>query len=49
MANHPRRTGEAYLNQYLEAKFINNNPVPKGVSFAELKEFFQSLHEVERH
>jgi len=49
MANHPRRTGEAYLNQYLEAKFINNNPVPKGVSFTELKEFFQSLHEIERH
>ena len=49
MANHPRRTGEAYLNQYLEAKFIHNNPVPKGVSFTEIKEFFHSLQVVERH
>ena len=49
MANHPRRTGEAYLNQYLEAKFINKNPVPKGVSLTELREFFQSLYDVEKH
>ena len=48
MANHPRRTGEAYLNQYLEAKFIENNPVPKGVSFTELRDWFQSLQDVER-
>lgn len=48
MANHPRRTGEAYINQYLEAKFIDNNPVPKGVSFTEMKKFFQSLQELER-
>lgn len=49
LANHPRRSGEAYLNQYLEAKFINNNPVPKGVSFTDLRKFYQSLQEVERH
>ncbi len=42
ISNHPRKTGEAYINQYLEAKFINNNPVPKGISFTELKKFFQS-------
>ncbi|MFW9988894.1 MAG: hypothetical protein ACFFC3_09585 [Candidatus Odinarchaeota archaeon] len=49
IANHPRRTGEAYLNQYLEAKFIDNNPIPRGVSFPELQKFFQTLQEVERH
>ena len=49
LANHPRRSGEAYLNQYLEAKFINNNPVPKRVSFTDLRKFYQSLQEVERH
>jgi hypothetical protein len=28
IANHPRRTLEAYANQYLEAKFIENTPPP---------------------
>ena len=32
LANHPRRTGEAYWSQYLEAQFITDNPVPKGLS-----------------
>ena len=29
MAGHPRRTGEAYINQFWEAQFIGENPVPR--------------------
>ena len=29
LAQHPRRTGEAYISQYLEARFIENNPIPQ--------------------
>jgi hypothetical protein len=36
IANHPRRTGEAYWNQYMEAKFISNNPIPKESNLQEL-------------
>jgi hypothetical protein len=36
IAHHPRRTGEAYLNQYLEAKFISDNPIPRELDFPEL-------------
>lgn len=41
--NHPRRTGEAYINQYLEAKFIENNPIPQNVTFPELWDWVSSL------
>jgi len=47
IANHPRRTGEAYLNQFYYAKFIENNPLPKGVGFEELWEWFSKLQKVE--
>lgn len=47
LSNHPRRTGEAYLNQYLKAQFIENNPIPKESSFGELWEWFEDLQEVE--
>jgi len=33
IANHPRRTGEAYINQYLDAEFIANNPIPRDLDF----------------
>jgi hypothetical protein len=46
--NHPRRTGEAYINQYLNALFIENNPMPKDGSFDELWEWFTPLVERER-
>lgn len=36
IANHPRRTGEAYINQYWNAQFIDNNPIPKNFAFPEL-------------
>jgi len=48
MANHPRRTGEAYYNQYLNAKFIDNHPIPRNLSFKELREWFKPLIDVER-
>jgi hypothetical protein len=49
MANHPRRTGEAYLSQYLDAQFIDNNPVPQDIgSLAELVRWFHPLLDAER-
>lgn len=45
IANHPRRTGEAYLNQYLEAKFIDNNPIPRDANFNELWEWYKQFKE----
>jgi len=47
IANHPRRTGEAYINQYVNAQFINNNPVPKELAFPELWAWFDRLQQVE--
>ena len=47
IANHPRRTGEAYWAQYMDAKFIDNNPVPKNYSFDELKKWIEPLLTVE--
>lgn len=47
IANHPRRTGEAYFNQFLEAKFIENNPIPKNLAFGELWDWYEKLQEVE--
>lgn len=47
ISNHPRRTGEAYLNQYLDAMFIENNPIPRELAFPELWDWYDSLKEVE--
>jgi hypothetical protein len=49
LANHPRRTGEAYIAQYLDAQFVDNHPVPKaGGSLVEMVRWFDRLVEVER-
>lgn len=48
IANHPRRTGEAWWNQYLEAAFIENNPVPEFERLDQLRAWFQPLFEAER-
>jgi hypothetical protein len=49
MAQHPRRTGEAYISQYWEAQFISEHPVPTDVStIAELVAWFKPLLDVER-
>lgn len=48
IARHPRRTGEAYRNQYLEAAFIDENPIPKALGFEELWSWYKPLLLAER-
>ena len=48
IANHPRRTGEAWINQYLEALFIDNNPIPRDLNFPELWRWYQQFKEPEK-
>jgi hypothetical protein len=49
IGNHPRRTLEAYFNQYIEAKFIEDNPVPAHpVTIGELVAWFGPLFDAER-
>lgn len=48
LANHPRRTGEAYFNQFFKAQFIENNPLPKDAGFVELWDWYDRLQEVEQ-
>ncbi len=48
MFKHPRRTGEAYRNQYLKGMFIDDNPIPREASFETLTHFYAPLLEVER-
>ena len=47
IAKHPRRTGEAYWNQYLDAKFIENNPIPKDLDFPDLWKWFEQFKKAE--
>lgn len=46
---HPRRTGEAYLNQYLKALFIEDNPVPRYAELEEIWAWYENLFSVERN
>ena len=48
IANHPRRTGEAWINQYLDAQFIDNNPIPKDLNFQDLWGWYQQFKEPEK-
>ncbi len=49
LGNHPRRSGEAYWNQYIEAKWISENPVPREITnLVELVEWHRPLFEVEQ-
>ncbi|MHB8918903.1 MAG: hypothetical protein ACYC4H_12830, partial [Desulfocucumaceae bacterium] len=47
IAKHPRRSGEAYWNQHLAAKFIDDNPIPNIKSLTSLWEWFEPLLSVE--
>jgi predicted metal-dependent hydrolase len=47
VAEHPRRTGEAYWNQYIAAKFIDFNPIPKDKNFEQLWGWFEQFKEAE--
>jgi hypothetical protein len=49
IANHPRRTGEAYWNQFVEAKFVTRNPIPRDTSLAELSSWLLPLIDAERN
>ena len=48
IARHPRRTGEAWWNQYLECKFLPDNLLPKDADFPELYTFFERFIGPER-
>lgn len=48
LTNHPRRSGEAYFNQYWRAQFIDNNPVPRDITdLVPLVKWFEPLMAVE--
>lgn len=47
LGNHPRRTGEAYWAQYLEARWLNNNPIPRKLNFPELWDWFEKFKKAE--
>ncbi|UDL05074.1 hypothetical protein [Marinobacter sp. CA1] len=47
IANHPRRTGEAYINQFLKAQFIENNSLPRTAHFEELWDWYDRLQTAE--
>lgn len=47
IATHPRRTCEAMWSQLMEAKFIEDNPVPRSVDFEKLWQWFWPLVVVE--
>lgn len=49
LANHPRRSIEAYWNQYWESKFVGNNKVPKQFAdFEEVAAWYKPLLDAER-
>lgn len=49
IAKHPRRSIEAYWNQYWEAKFISNNPVPQTfASFDDIAKWYRPLVDAEQ-
>jgi hypothetical protein len=47
IARHPRRTGEAWWNQYMECKFLPDNPIPKDANFPELWRWLEPFREPE--
>ncbi len=48
LAHHPRRTGEAYRNQYLDAKFVSDNTIPQDFDdLPALIEWFRPLLQAE--
>jgi hypothetical protein len=48
IAQHPRRTGEAYYRQYIEANFIDVNPIPRDGDLRSTIEWYRALMEYER-
>jgi hypothetical protein len=48
VALHPRRSGEAYWNQYWEAKFISQNPAPRKLGLIETVSWYRELMDYEQ-
>jgi hypothetical protein len=48
LANHPRRSGEAYHRQYIEANFIDVNPAPIDLDLEATIDWYRELIEFER-
>ncbi len=48
IAKHPRRTGEAYFNQYMLGNIIEDNPIPRKNSLHEIWRWFQKLIKAEK-
>lgn len=48
IARHPRRSGEAYWNQYMMAKFISNNRIPQSTTLKELWDWYKPLFDAEQ-
>lgn len=44
----PRRGGEAFWNQHIEGKFIEENPIPRTKSLLSLQKWFEHLLQAER-
>ena len=44
---HPRRTGEAYRNQDLEANWLESNPIPRDLGFPEMWKWFSRFKKAE--
>jgi hypothetical protein len=47
IAKHPRRTGEAYVAQYIDACFISDNPIPRNAGFDGLWAWFDQFQPAE--
>lgn len=43
MANYPRRTGEAYVKENMDAEVADVNPIPRDLGFTELWEWFSQF------
>lgn len=48
IARHPRRTGEVYYRQYIEANFVDENPMPRGLDLRSTVEWYQELMKYEQ-
>jgi len=48
ISKHPRRTGEAFWNQYMDALFIPDNPLPSTGSLNDLKQWLTPLLDAEQ-
>lgn len=47
IGKHPRRTGEAYWNQYMEVQYIDDNKPPNFSTFAELWDWYAQFKPAE--